>query len=46
MQEAIDDLRAALDQMNRSLTKLTEQNDEQIRLLQALLEAHDSSSIE
>lgn len=46
MQDAIDDLRAALDQMNRSLNKLTEQNEEQIQLLKALLEDNNSSSIE
>lgn len=46
MQDAIDDLRAALDQMNRSLTKLTEQNEQQIELLKALLEDDNSSSIE
>lgn len=34
MQDMIDDLRAALDQMNRSLTEIAEQNKRQTELLE------------
>lgn len=36
MQDAIDDLRAALDQMNRSLTEIAEQNKRQTELLEKM----------
>lgn len=36
MQEMIDDLRAALDQMNRSLSDIAEQNKRQTELLEKM----------
>ncbi len=41
MQELIDDLRAALDQMNRSLSEIAKQNEEQTELLKKLLDELD-----
>ncbi len=36
MQELIDDLRSALDQMNRSLKEISEQNQRQTKLLEQI----------
>ena len=36
MQELIDDLRAALDQMNRSLSDIAEQNKRQTEILEKM----------
>lgn len=36
MQDMIDDLRAALDQMNRSLSEIAEQNKRQTELLEKM----------
>ncbi len=36
MQDMIDDLRAALDQMNRSLSEIAEQNKRQTKLLEKM----------
>lgn len=36
MQDLIDDLRSALDQMNRSLKEISEQNQRQTKLLEQI----------
>ncbi len=36
MQDAIDDLRAALDQMNRSLKLIAEHQEQQTKLLESI----------
>jgi hypothetical protein len=41
--ELIDDLKSALDQMNRSLSKIVEQNDENNKLLADIVQKLDNS---